>query len=144
MLVLLFILFSLCPVRFQTEGGDIFLLSRGYSFLWIAVLYVAGAVIRKFELHTRKSVLLGIAIISVLITWYWKAYGSVALLNSTGIEIPDGVLVSYISPTIVIVAVALFLLIANLHMGNCLARTMENTSYGICGCIIHLYPMFGN
>lgn len=134
--VLLFFLFTAFSTWAKPLGGDVFRFSEGYSFLWIAVLYVFGAIIKKYEIQkkfVRKRGLIFLSVVCILITWGWKVYGKV---------IPS-ILVTYVSPTIVIVAISLFLLFTDMHIGVRLKRFIRffaPVTFGVY--LIHTQPLF--
>ena len=83
--------FSLYEVLFQK-----FHLVGGYSFVWIAVLYVLGACVKKCGIGKALKpwqAVLGILILC-LVTWGWKMFGPVSGRFS------GDLLVSYVSPTV--------------------------------------------
>ena len=79
--------------------ADLFVTERGYSPLWLALLYIVGAYISKYrsDFKIHPSICFLIYTVSVIISWVEK------LTSKTGI------LVSYTSPTILIAALALLL-----------------------------------
>ena len=80
---------------------DAFLLNSGYSFIWITLLYVLGAIIKKCDIGKNiKPYQAGIGIlIFCIFTWLYKLYGFEIRSFSKGI------FVSYTSPTILAVAI---------------------------------------
>ena len=93
---------------------DPYELKGGYSTLWLCLLYVVGGYIRKYDvietIKKRHSLLLFLSMI--LLTYLSKLaleYGTKYILG----QVLDGnVLVSYVSPTIVLAALGLFFLFA--------------------------------
>jgi len=85
------LVFSLYETFFQK-----FTMAAGYSFLWISILYILGACIKKCgigkDLKPRQAVL-GILLLC-LVTWVWKMAGPAAGRFSRDM------LVSYVSPTV--------------------------------------------
>lgn len=70
-LVAAFMIFSVLPTIF---GYDFPGVMKGYSFLWIAILYVVGAYIRKYQVKGAKHNwynLMGY-VVCVLLTWLSK------------------------------------------------------------------------
>lgn len=65
-------------------------------------------------------------------------YGSEALLDSTGIEISDGALVSHISPNIVMTVVGISILLGNLRENE--LEHVSNLLHGLLlACICSMY-----
>ena len=86
--VVIFLVFSIFEI-FSCN----FILNGGYSFIWIVLLYILGAIIKKCEIGNKiKSyqAFLGIIVLTI-ITYLWRIYE---------IEDLQKVFVSYISPTI--------------------------------------------
>lgn len=89
--IIIIVVFSIYDVLF-----DVFVLQGGYSFLWIAILYILGAIIKKCNIGYKLKnwhIIFGITIL-LLITYIYKIYGI------SFFEITKGTFVSYISPTI--------------------------------------------
>lgn len=100
-LVVSMVLFTIMPI---IARKDLFTTNNGYSVAWLVILYLVGGVIRKYEaeIRVRKWLLFGVYVICVLVTFIAQM-----------IEIPvfeRGFLMIYNSPTMVIAAVCLVLL----------------------------------
>ena len=86
---------------------DTFSLQDGYSLTWFIFIYLAGAFVKKFRLSEllSKKWWLGISLIAFVITWLSKIalqYSHIAFLVKH-----SGLLVKYVSPTVVVMAIAL-------------------------------------
>lgn len=102
-------IFLLCFVLFVavTTIGDVFSLQDGYSLIWFILIYLIGAIFKKYRLSEllSKKVWFFIALSAFLLTW-----GTKLLSRFTEISFVDnhvGSLVSYVSPTIVLMAIGL-------------------------------------
>lgn len=89
---------------------DDFALKAGYSVLWFILMYLTGAIIKKYSLNTLFSgkLCLRVMISAFLITWLAKV-----LLHFSAVpalEQPSNYLINYVSPTIVLMAVSLLIL----------------------------------
>ncbi len=84
-----------------------FYLSRGYSFAWISLLYLLGAILKKCDIGRWISPLVGIVGILVLCTGTWIF----TLLRSD-------LLVSYTSPTILGTAILYVIVFSRLTLGD--------------------------
>ena len=139
-LIQIFILFSIVQTVFVK---DIFGTSSGYGFLWLAYLYVLGAYIKKYGLFAQQSKwqLASCYIGMIVFTWgikYLVEYFLVPVSN----EVSNGNwLVKYISPTIVVGAVALLLLFSRLEINKSvgLIRFLSPLSFGVY--LIHAQPL---
>lgn len=100
-------LFS-CFTTIVGSAGDPFLLSNGYGFLWIAILYLIGAWLKKCnipkKIQTKKAIIL--SIICILLTWINKIFMTFA----------NGALTSYLSPTILILAILNVILFSKIYV----------------------------
>lgn len=82
-----------------------FLLNRGYSFAWLFILYLIGAIIKKCNFGKNMKPIhawLGIFLL-VLVSWSWKNWGFV--FKILDYRISTRTLIKYASPTILGVAV---------------------------------------
>ncbi|MCC8149409.1 acyltransferase [Akkermansia sp.] len=131
LLVTMVVLFSLIPTF--TLGKDGFGVSHGYSPLWLGVLYLLGAGIRKYQWFSGISSLrhfllfVGCAM-SVLIS---KVVIEISTFYLFGAPERGGIFLEYNSP--LIVAAALFLFMA------CLKRTYESRK--LIACITFFAPL---
>lgn len=96
--------------------GDPFGELEGYSLIWLIVMYLIGACIKKYD--WGKSLSVGKAMLGfigmVMISWIVK----LGILNFVGDAINSNLFISYISPTIVMAAVCLFLAFQKLNIPN--------------------------
>lgn len=103
--VIIFVFFSLLGVVFEN-----FELYRGYSFIWITLLYILGMIMKKCNIGSNLSkskIIIGIVLL-YLTTYLYRIYGfDYKALN---IEITKSLFVSYISPTMVGVSILYVLL----------------------------------
>lgn len=116
-------------------GGDVFSLKNGYSFVWLSILYIIGAIIKKEELYkkNRSKRLIFSMIMLIIITWLWKVYIGVALGNAVGLTM-DYVLMQYIAPTVLGIAICWILLLAKLNITSKIKKIVKNiaaSTYGV-------------
>lgn len=116
-------------------GGDVFALKNGYSFVWLSILYIIGAVIKKEGLYKKirnKMLIFSMIMLSIII-WLWKVYIGVALGNAVGLTM-DYVLMQYIAPTVLGVAICYVLLFAKLNVNSKIKNVVKNiaaSTYGV-------------
>lgn len=132
-LILFFILFSLVPTLFHADPA---IIKGGYSFLWIAVLYIVGSYIRKYNLDTifapKKALIC--FMVCCLITYSSKLFIEYITIIIVGKPIFGDVLLSYISPTIVLAAVFLVIGCSNLKVNDItqkFLRIFAPASFGV-------------
>ncbi len=97
-----FLFFSIISTIYDT-----FSLQGGYGLIWFAFIYLIGAIIKKFNLDKlfSKKWWLIIALLLFVITWISKIvmqFSNISLLVNQ-----SNLLVRYVSPTIVLMAIAL-------------------------------------
>ncbi len=105
--------FSVYEALFQR-----FVLNGGYSFAWIALLYLMGGIVKKCRLGQRLRTRTAILLIALLwaVSWLWRLYGD-ALPGPRA-----GVLVSYVSPSMLGSAVLALVLFSRLKTGPSAAK----------------------
>lgn len=105
---------------------DLFSLRNGYSFVWIALMYLLGGIIKKVEFgrNIRKSILFLTYLLAVLVTW-----GAKFVLERHPMEdISPNLLYSYSSITMLICAIALLLLFSRLEIKGRAAWIIKKAS----------------
>lgn len=125
----LFLLFSFANLLY-----DQFYISYGYSFLWLMILYLFGAWIKKCDVASRvqKKKALGIAVICVLFSWIWFLYSPIR---------PD-LLIKYNSPTTVIYAASLLVLFSQIKPGKVITKGIMFATPAVFGVyLIHEHPL---
>lgn len=95
-----FLLFSFYAT-FAGVFSDVFKFGGGYSFVWLTILYLIGAWMKKCDISAKlkKTTWNALLSICIFLTWVWKISIPAGSVNS--------LLVSYTSPTIVTVAICL-------------------------------------
>ena len=111
--------------------ADLFVMERGYSPIWLALLYIIGAYISKyredFKIPSAASFI--IYAVAVLISWLEK------------LNVKSSVLVSYTSPTILIAAIALLLAFSAMKCQK-ISRIVAFISPAAFGVfLIHVNPL---
>lgn len=99
----LFLLFS-C---FASVGPD-FGLNRGYSFLWLFVLYLLGAWLKKCAVAERVHA--RCAVLCIII--------NMALSYAVGVLLNTTILGKFISPTVLAISVSLVILFSRIRFGE--------------------------
>jgi len=112
-------LFSLYMVfSNRLSGSDPFKLCGGYSTIWLVVLYIIGAWMKRVDITKKikaKYAWLTV-ILCVLITWFFKDV-------FTGI-IQTGVFVNYISPTILLIAMSYIVIFAKMKSNTVVRKAI--------------------
>ena len=108
-----------------------FKLLNGYSAIWLIILYLIGAYLKKSECSGRfsKKYCLFVICISAFSIWIWKVYGIEFKINPVSFEISKSTLVSYLSPLVLIASISYLLFFSALKIEN---RKMKRI-ISICG-----------
>ncbi len=126
-----FILFSVFSTVWRIFSEDSFQLTEGYSFVWIAFLYFLGAVIKKTDLFstwkTGKCMILYFCL--VLFTFLWNQSRLTAVTLFGYDALPD-LFISYISPTILMIAIIHLILFARLQISAFMIRLVRFAAPG--------------
>jgi len=126
-----FLIFS-CYGNLTRISGGRFGLENGYSFLWLALMYLAGAWMKKHDLvrRVRKGIAAGGFIICTAVTWLYTFI------------FQHGALLCYISPTIVLMSFSLMILFADLRFGERSRKLLRRTAPAAFGVyLVHLQPV---
>lgn len=135
------IVFSVLPIVF---GIDVFSLSGGYSVIWLILMYILGACIRKFGFGT------GIQSSYLLIGYFVSTVISVGFLVLAQLDCGslllllwgEEQLIQYTSPTIVFNGIALLLLFSRIRIKSPrmikLLQLLAPLAFGVY--IAHLQP----
>lgn len=94
---------------------DSFSLIGGYSVIWFVLIYLLGAIIKKYNFSKlfSKKIWLVVLLSAFIITWISKIilhFSNIPFLVSH-----SGQLVNYVSPTIVLMAIALLCLSSKIY-----------------------------
>lgn len=95
--------FTIIPI---IRKSDLFQLGHGYSVLWLIVLYIAGATMKKFDVLKKMPWYVGVLV------YLFFSIGSFHIFKNNG----NDALISYTSPLTVIAASGLFLTFANMRI----------------------------
>lgn len=105
---------------------DIFLTGWGYSFLWLAYLYITGAYIKKYGFFQNKTwIAVLIYLGSVLLSWGIKLYEEYLAPAEYWADIASGRVVQYSSPTMFLAGIALFVIFQNIKPPKALCKIIS-------------------
>ena len=141
LLFFLCLIFSILPTLFYEDFPRT---SSGYSFLWLAVLYLVGGYIKKYNTTFpgkggRKF--LGY-LVCILVTWLVKVGVQYHIPRGENQPILYDSLISYTSPTIVLSGVCLFLIFVNIRCGKMARKIigyLAPASFGVY--LLHEEPL---
>lgn len=143
------LVFSFYGTIAQNLGGDPFGLEEGYSFVWLSVLYMIGAVIKRFQWDQkilryqkakRNLILIGIGCVTITTCWYYIV-GKVTMMI-LGASWGNKILMSYVSPTVLCLSVCLLVLFSSMKMGKrviALVKFCAPATFGVY--LIHMQPL---
>ncbi len=119
-MVFLFVLTTIFPLL---GDRDIFELSKGYSCIWLMVMYIFGAYFKLYGIpKIAHPVICIIAFFAAAFSAWWQKIGILSAVKEGTLEreseLADraGDLISYTSPCMVIMAVALLCLFARIQI----------------------------
>ncbi len=140
---LLVILIGICVVG-CISPIDAFVLNNGYSAIWLIIVYLFGAYIKKYELSKKITALKGLIgfFVMILLTFLSKVIISILTYIVLGEAKYDGIFISYVSITIFLAAVFLFLFCLNIKVGSFASKLIffiSPVSLGVY--LIHVHPL---
>lgn len=108
----------ICSVVPTVYMRDIIGTSGGYSFVWLTMLYVIGAYVRKYRVFdkTNNYKLFGFFAVSMLLTWSSKLVIELLTEKIFGTAKFQDVLYNYTSPTILLMAVMLLAIFSKMEL----------------------------
>lgn len=121
-------------------GNDVFWTSRGYSAIWLIVLYLVGAYMKKYNSfsYIGKFTALYGYLACVVLTWNIKILLTENLPEFTR----PNLLVSYTSPTIIASGIFLFIFFKNLNPPKFFCKVIAFLSpLAFSVYIIHVHPL---
>ncbi|MBP3737170.1 MAG: acyltransferase [Lachnospiraceae bacterium] len=128
----------------SSHAGDPLGLRYGYSFLWLAVLYFLGAVMRSCRLY--GSLQRGLAVLGILISWVLLFAAQIALethfTDRADSFAHDGFYFSYLSPAVLLMAIFYVLLFVNVRLPDSLqllADSFAPCAFGVY--LLHAHPL---
>lgn len=135
LVVSMILLFSVLPTLFVS---DIFQTAQGYSFVWLAALYLIGAYIGKYGCPFLKKPLPAVAVyaLSVLVTW------GIDLAEAYGVGIPLPNMLVYTSPAMLLAGVALLTAFSAFRLPAPVGKAVRlcaPLSFGVY--LIHAHPL---
>ncbi|MEI3219531.1 MAG: acyltransferase family protein [Lachnoclostridium sp.] len=143
------LMFSFYGTIAQNLGGDPFGLEEGYSFVWLSVLYMIGAAVKRFQWDQkilrnknakRNLVLISIGCVTITTCWYFIV-GRVTMMI-LGEVWGNKILMSYVSPTVLCLSVCLLALFSSMKIGNRvipLVKFCAPATFGVY--LIHMQPL---
>jgi len=125
MIATIFLVFS-CYANFARISSDAFILKGGYSFIWLVHMYLIGAWLKKHAIAEKVSASKagGVLLFSIMLT--------VCSLCFPGAF--NKILISYISPTVVLMAMAYVILFSKLSfkgIGQKLIVSFSPAAFGV-------------
>lgn len=117
LVISLFFVFSILPTIVQTDISQTF---KGYSVLWLSVLYIIGAYIKKHNIGTsaKKIKLIGVYLGCIVINCFSKFFVEYGSANLWTAPKNSNMLISYTSPTVLLTAVVMLILFSKIRHGK--------------------------
>lgn len=142
-LLAIFLLFSVIPSILSFVSGDPYGLGDGYSMIWLSLLYLLGGYLRKYDIlqkikSSRAWQMYTMSICFTFVCNVFLQYATTALFGEQKLE---NFMRSYISPTIIIAALGLFVACARLRIPQRTEKVISFVSRAAFGVyLIHVCP----
>lgn len=143
--VLIFTLTGAFSVLPLFAKADVFRIGNGYELLWLMILYLFGAAIRKWGWFRKtKRWVAGVAyLLSVGLSWGFRYVAEARVWPWLSDHVYADCLINYTSPTIVTTGVALLIIFMNANIRGKFAvgsiRFLAPLAFSVY--IIHMHPM---
>lgn len=145
--VTLFLVFSVATALPKVNGSDFLNLGGGYSFVWLMVLYLLGACIRRgnFARWKKRYYLLSYFALSAF-SWAFKILVENYTRNIYGEARYGRLFTGYAAPTMVLCAVCLLLIFEDIEIKNTMCRKMIRLAAPLAFSVylIHTHPLVFN
>ncbi len=144
--VLLLILVVICCIDCVLPI-DAFCLAGGYSAIWLMIVYLFGAYIRKYDICEKITSFKCIVGFFVMIILTFVSKITIWFLTKSvfGQANFDNILISYISITILLSAIFLFLFCLKIKINNYVSKFICLVSPAALGVyLIHVHPLVYN
>lgn len=147
------LVFSFVATVASKFTGDLFGTSNGYSTLWLMLLYILGASIKKYEkellcLKRRYTKLCigGVGMLLVFITFSFHNFTIYLPEQMPGKSVLQTTLLNYISPTVLGSAICLLLMFSSMKITSTSIRRFAGyvgrLTFGVY--LIHEHPLIAN
>lgn len=144
----LIFVFLIFPKFFGGEllnHGDLFMVADGYSPLYLSIVYMMGAFIKKYRLNEKVNSRLSVLVffLSIVFTLLFKiTMGFLSKITVVGSYFTN-IFVSYTSPTIILCGICLFFVFSNLKTSGIINKFISFFAPAAFSVyIIHLHPVF--
>ncbi|MGN0277926.1 MAG: acyltransferase [Lachnospiraceae bacterium] len=117
LVILLLVYFSFLSLICPLMGNEIFDVNRGYSIIWLMVMYITGAFLKRIMPHLEqydKKIFMILYLLCVFIVFVSKLVIAKITVILFGQAQYEDILIQYNSPFIVLGAVFLFIFFARL------------------------------
>lgn len=144
--ILLLILFVICCIDCVVPK-DAFSLNGGYSAIWLMIVYLFGAYIRKYDICEKITSLKCVVgfFLMIVLTFASKITISFFTKSFLGQVKFDNTFISYISITILLSAIFLFLFCLKIKINNLASKLICFLSPAALGIyLIHVHPLVFN
>ena len=124
---------------------DVFKTNWGYSTIWFIVLYVVGAYLKKCREYRTYSnkVCLFVYFIMIFLSWFAKLFAEFFWYYVKHSTLNGNLLINYVSPTILLAAVALVKLFSRLKIKGFAITVVKKLSPAAFGVyLIHDHSIF--
>lgn len=140
---ILFVLFSIYGTITTFWDKDIFFLKSGYSLIWLTILYLFGAYLKKYADNLKRIkkryLVIGYVIVNML-TFIWKMMENISVVKKLGANM----FLMYTSPLMLCSAICLVLLFYRINIDSEKIKKaiiwLASGSFAVY--LIHVQPVF--
>lgn len=140
-MIMIIIIFSILPTIFHY---DMCKTNAGYSVLWLTLMYLIGAYIKKYDIPEKLKNWGGV-FLCVFVSWFVKLLIELFTNKILGEAKGGNYLISYTSPTVILCAVKLLYFFKNCKLGDAWRKIINffaPASFGVY--LIHSHPLIND
>lgn len=138
LLYIMFVVFSFISTLIMKDPYN---LNRGYSLIWLLLLFVVGGALKRLDICNKISSKISFQtfFVAISFTWIWKLIFDICYKK----YIVANMFIRYTSPTIVLAAIALFIYFSKIRINQTKIRSLISrlsaAAFGVY--LIHLHPL---
>lgn len=140
-LIAAFVAFCILPIAFQTTPYG---LSGGYSVIWLSLLYLVGGYLRKYGITNNiKTKYAWITVFAMIALTFFSKFVLETFFQSNPFFLSyKSSLISYTSPTMVLIAIALLVICSKMSFKPKAAKIISFLSPAVLGVyLLHVNPL---
>lgn len=136
--IVIFLFYSVYSMIF-----DVFGLNRGYSVLWIILLYIMGFIVNKCGIFRKRKTIILLLILGVLVAITIFSDFIIKQTDTVWGHIDRDMLLSYLSPTVLLVSIIMLVLFSRIKLNEKIGKYIKlitMTSFSVY--LVNCHPIF--